>query len=242
MNLYICNMEINKLVLDQLKVREKTDELSVALVKRVVKDFNKREKLGITDGDLDVVSVKRDRYGKPHLVFDNIVEAEERRIHYSVSHSGSWWACLIALHNVGLDIEDMKLRRSRDSTNNKPPKGPSKGQRYQAIANRFFTIEEKNYVENRSEEDFFDIWVRKEAYIKYKGKGLSEGLGSFSVVKEGELLNFIEAGNSQEELKKPEDRGAYIHSLELNKDMKIAYCLKEDAKIQLVLDFFSWSK
>lgn len=52
------------------------------------------------------------------------------------------------------------------------------------IAKRFFTECELNYIKkdrNCIYEHFFEIWTKKEAYIKYIGKGLSVSLNSFDV-------------------------------------------------------------
>ncbi len=52
-----------------------------------------------------------------------------------------------------------------------------------AIVRRQFSAPERNYVESASDRvtAFFEIWARKEAYIKGLGRGLSHPLGEFSV-------------------------------------------------------------
>ncbi|MEG1743243.1 MAG: 4'-phosphopantetheinyl transferase superfamily protein, partial [Clostridia bacterium] len=53
---------------------------------------------------------------------------------------------------------------------------------YTAIAERFFTEEEADYVRDGDGDPirFAKIWVRKEAFCKYTGKGLSD-FANFSV-------------------------------------------------------------
>lgn len=53
---------------------------------------------------------------------------------------------------------------------------------YTAIAERFFSEEEADYVRDNDGDPtaFARVWVRKEAYVKYTGRGLSE-FPSFSV-------------------------------------------------------------
>jgi phosphopantetheinyl transferase len=56
------------------------------------------------------------------------------------------------------------------------------------MAERFFTEEEAEYVREGDDDPlrFVKVWVRKEAYSKYTGKGLSD-FSSFSV-SDGEKL------------------------------------------------------
>lgn len=52
------------------------------------------------------------------------------------------------------------------------------------IVGRFFTIDEIEYIFLANEDvdrRFYEIWTKKEAYIKWSGKGLSMPLVSFSV-------------------------------------------------------------
>ena len=46
---------------------------------------------------------------------------------------------------------------------------------------RFFTPEETGFVKSNGADGFFRLWVRKEAYVKYMGEGISYGLDSFSL-------------------------------------------------------------
>ena len=53
-------------------------------------------------------------------------------------------------------------------------------QRREKIAERFFT--EKELTDAIDDESFLDIWVKKEAYVKFTGEGLS-GMKSCDVTK-----------------------------------------------------------
>ena len=99
--------------------------------------------------------------GKPYIQGVNI--------HFSISHSENIWICAVCDKNVGADIQ--KIRKSR----------------YRDIADRFFTKAEKEYVDAFGEEGFFEIWVRKEAYVKYTGSGMGQGFSTFSVAEDGML-------------------------------------------------------
>ena len=42
-----------------------------------------------------------------------------------------------------------------------------------ALARRFFTPEEAEWLRSRGEAAFFDLWCAKESWLKYTGRGLS---------------------------------------------------------------------
>ena len=96
-------------------------------------------------------------YGKPF--FKNYPSYS-----FSLSHSGSYAVCAFNedASPVGIDIQEYRLL-NRDK-----------------IRQRFYTDVEKDSAD--SEEMFFRIWSAKEAYMKYTGKGFSEGLDTFSVL------------------------------------------------------------
>ncbi|MBR5001340.1 MAG: 4-phosphopantetheinyl transferase family protein, partial [Firmicutes bacterium] len=51
--------------------------------------------------------------------------------------------------------------------------------------------------EERLREKLLWLWVRKEAYVKYLGTGIGEGLKTFSVVQEGTAGDFREKDGYQ---------------------------------------------
>ncbi len=87
----------------------------------------------------------------------------------SISDTKSFWACSVSDHPIGIDIEETS-RTVRS-----------------AVVKRLHR-DEKAYLSVLSEgsnewkDEFLSIWVRKEAYMKLKGKGLKMGLESFSVI------------------------------------------------------------
>lgn len=99
-------------------------------------------------------------YGKPYIIgFPSF--------HFNVSHSEDLLVALVSDQAVGVDVE--KIRNPNIQ-----------------IVNRFFTENEKDYVlsdPSLTTKRFYEIWTRKEAYVKYLGKGLSHPLLSFDVLK-----------------------------------------------------------
>ncbi len=83
----------------------------------------------------------------------------------SISHSDG--LCLAALSDseIGVDAE----RMTGDTL------------RLIKLAKRFFTPGEAEYVKEAPEKRFFEIWCKKESYMKYTGKGFSLPMNSFSV-------------------------------------------------------------
>ena len=97
-------------------------------------------------------------HGKPYF-------REYPDIHFSISHSEDYVLVAMSEGNIGADVQLIKERRVD-------------------IASRFFHHNEIQYLNctDNEREGFFRIWTLKEAYIKYTGRGMSEGLNTFSVV------------------------------------------------------------
>ena len=100
-------------------------------------------------------------YGKPSLV-------GYPQFHFNISHTRGAIAVAISEEPVGVDVEKI----GSVDTN---------------IARRFFTINEYNYIFNADDNKlqnnrFYEIWTKKEAYMKWAGKGLSIPLNSFDVL------------------------------------------------------------
>ncbi|MGZ0049452.1 4'-phosphopantetheinyl transferase family protein [Brevibacillus gelatini] len=111
-------------------------------------------------------------YGKPSLLDPC------SRLHFNLSHAGSWVVCITAEHPVGIDIEKKQAIDLQ-------------------IASQFFAKEECAFIEEEADskrrlERFFHVWTAKESYIKAIGKGLFLPLDSFSTVKEGSVEGWRE--------------------------------------------------
>lgn len=128
-------------------------------------DFN-RESTKIEDGD----------HGKPVSMKkkgDSWILRED--LHFSVSHTRNWWLCAVYDQPIGVDIEE----RGRVISS--------------AAAEKVFTPEEREWLSQVgfTSDHMLDLWVRKEAYVKYLGTGISEGLQTFSAAGQGELFEYV---------------------------------------------------
>jgi len=117
--------------------------------------------------------------GKPSLVSQpaRLHSADEGRraacgtIAFNVSHSGEWVMLAFGRNrNVGVDVE--KIKREMDVL---------------AIASRYFAPEEIALIENAEDRIavFFQLWARKEAYVKACGSTLFTELGHDATKKDG---------------------------------------------------------
>lgn len=112
-------------------------------------------------------TVTQEKGGKPRI-------PEKPDFHYNLSHSGRWVVLAWGDGEVGVDVEEI-----RPDVN------------LQALARRYFTGEEQAYIlEKDSLDRFFDLWTRKESYLKYLGTGLAKSLNSFSVLNGETGMNF----------------------------------------------------
>ena len=120
-----------------------------ALTEQLIKDIFK-------DKGIEDVCIGRTDRGKPYL-------CGRDDIFFSVSHSGRYFALLVADSPVGVDIQE----ESRANT--------------ASISRKYFTDYEADIVEREGSDGFFRIWTRKEAYGKYLGTGLAGVLKKVSV-------------------------------------------------------------
>ena len=118
------------------------------------------------------VRVVYDAKGKP-----TVEDAKQPRF-ISITTTGAVMLCVLSDTPVGIDGE--RLDRF----------GPDTKTDYIALAERFFSEDEADYVREGGEGEalrFVRVWVRKEAYVKLTGKGLVD-FPNFSVI-EGEKFS-----------------------------------------------------
>lgn len=119
-----------------------------------------RHAIGQITGDNTPVRWDTDENGKLYLT-------EDDGIYVNLSHSAEYAVCAVHSAPVGVDIQycrecDMKM------------------------AERFFTAEEVGFINNSPDKKsaFFEIWTKKESFLKAIGKGITMPLNSFSVLSD----------------------------------------------------------
>ncbi len=102
------------------------------------------------------VNIFKTPHGKPYI--------ENGEIYFNITHAGDFKAVAIGKAEVGIDAETLRKPDLR-------------------VARRFTQAEREYILESDSDNRFFEIWTKKEAYLKYKGSGLSGGLNTFNVLE-----------------------------------------------------------
>ncbi len=114
---------------------------------------------------LEELTFRYGNYGKPEL----LEQAEAPNIHFNLSHSDSM-ACVAVTRAgpVGLDIEHVKPLHDMGE-----------------LVNRFFSPRESSLFERLDQHEqpdaFFNLWTRKEAWLKATGEGISQFLKQVEV-------------------------------------------------------------
>lgn len=192
------------LYIGQLEVPSATHDL----VRACLKHYDLTKERGPNKGKFDETPIGIGPYGKPYLIdFPNV--------HFSVSHTGSYWGCAIEESPIGLDLEDRRGRQTRDSE-------LKQIKRWEKIAMRFFAPEEDEWIKEKGEEAFFQLWVLKEAYAKYKGTGITTELMRIPLVQNGILLDRID--------------DAYFINLEPSQGLYGALCGVEPIRLENHVD------
>lgn len=124
-----------------------------------------QKEFNIKISEIDIVN---DDLGKPYIL-------GHQDIFFNISHTHNVIAVAFSDNRVGVDIE-------KETENS------------EAIAKRFFTEKEYEYITNDSADPtkaFLKIWTKKEAFIKYLGLGLRKPLDDFCVVNDFLKDNFL---------------------------------------------------
>lgn len=126
---------------------------------------------------IDSAEVYYNNRGKP------FIKGLPEEMYISVTTADEVMVVVFSDKPVGIDGE--RLTRFENDAREKKPD-------YITLAERFFTGEEAEYVREGSVEgeQFANVWVRKEAYVKYTGKGLSD-FANFSVVDGSKFLSKV---------------------------------------------------
>jgi len=131
--------------------------------------------------------------GKPHI--GNLTD-----VYFNISHSGHYVVCAVAATEVGIDVERVRKVNLR-------------------IAERFFSAPELHDLmvldEESRKQDFITLWTIKESYLKAIGRGLTQHLNSFTIVKNGS--DYRLTGNEEAE-------GFGIKTQQLDTEYSMAVC------------------
>ncbi len=131
------------------------------LLQRIVK-----EKLGIEPKDL---IVSKNAQGKPYI-------EGYPGFNFNISHSGDIIAIAYGDTCVGIDVEHIRCRES----DLKVAKRCFLDEEYRFITEDVYELDVDG-ISHSVEERFFMVWTMKEAYLKYKGTGISVPMNSFEV-------------------------------------------------------------
>lgn len=105
----------------------------------------------------DAFQVETGPWGKPFI-------RNRQDFHYNLSHSGRYVVLAWGSSPVGVDVQEHRPLA-----------------RLEALAARFFTAEEQDFIRQSPQDRFYEVWSGKESYLKYLGTGLQKELNSFGL-------------------------------------------------------------
>lgn len=129
----------------------------------------KTEAAKFLGADIASLQIIRCKNGKPYI-------AGAKDFFFNISHSSNLLAVAISDSEIGIDCEKISYLRK-------------------SVMSRQFTPFEQEYVQY-SNERFFEVWTRKEAYFKYTGEGILGNLSFFDVFNSdaSSLINTFKFG------------------------------------------------
>ena len=104
------------------------------------------------------IRFEKNEYGKLYL-------ADLQDLYFNISHSQNAVVVAFSRHENGIDIEKIRNINLK-------------------IADHCLSIEENEYIRNSRKQlsSFWEIWTKKEAYLKYVGVGIVNRLMTFNVL------------------------------------------------------------
>ncbi|MCL1793986.1 MAG: 4'-phosphopantetheinyl transferase superfamily protein [Oscillospiraceae bacterium] len=178
-------------------------KVSAAFAKKCICEFIGEKEEGIE------IKIEKNDYGKPYV---RKICKENKKIefpvHFSLSHSENMIICAVAGLEIGADCQKKKQKNINV---------------IKKLAKRYFAQEEKVFLDSKEKEEdyingFYSIWAKKEAYVKYTGKGLAEGLGTFSVTSETAQKNYLGEARFEKIFSGKEDFCIYLCYNKKNKN------------------------
>lgn len=182
-------MNVSTINPDDTKWYRNLSQKRIEKVKRYKQDKNKKQSIGAElllryalmkmTGETGAVEWDTEENGKLYLV-------NHPDIYVNLSHSGDYAVCAVNDSPIGVDIQ-----RCNECDID--------------IAKRFFTEEETEYIINSKDVNtaFYEVWTKKESFVKATGTGITVPLGSFSVLDdtityEGQVYKFSRCRLSQD--------------------------------------------
>lgn len=101
--------------------------------------------------------IEQNAFGKPYI-------KDRKNVHFNLSHSGRYVVLAWGDTELGVDVQ-----KHDPATNT------------EAVGMRWFAPDEQQYA-HRDANRFYEVWTKKESFLKYTGKGLRTSLHSFSVL------------------------------------------------------------
>jgi len=173
-------------VKDRLNNSSKLQTVSGELLAR----YSVKQYLGKPDQEINLLFGEK---GKPHI-------GNLGNVHFNISHSGHYVVCAVAAAEIGIDVERIRKVNLR-------------------IAERFFSPSEIDDLMACDEETrmqyFITLWTIKESYLKAIGRGLTQHLNSFTIVRNNG--SYLLTGNEEAE-------GYGIETLRLDHEYMMAVC------------------
>ncbi|MBR3832767.1 MAG: 4'-phosphopantetheinyl transferase superfamily protein [Lachnospiraceae bacterium] len=147
------------------KLKNQRAKLASMATGLLLQDIVKNE-LGIKPENL---VIGKGEYGKPY------VEGHPE-FNFNISHSGNMVVVAYGDSPVGIDVEGIRYREN----DLKVAKRCFMPEEYAFITSEEFDVDLEG-ISHSVEEKFFMVWTMKEAYLKYKGTGISVSMKSFQV-------------------------------------------------------------
>lgn len=164
---------------------------------------------GIEEIPEEKLRVERTEKGKPF--FPDCPE-----IRFSISHSGTYWACAVAQQEIGMDLQEHVLLKNETRE--------AAAIRFRKMACRFFHPAEAVFVESESYDRFFMVWTAREAYVKHTGQGIDREFSEFCV------LSKEDTGEAHEW----EALGKWFWRSEFDAMYSLCVCLEQQSECMIV--------